>query len=189
MGQLVEAPDGKLWTLPEYGGPPSVVDLATGQAEGVAGLKEINVSALAFSGDTTWAGTSDGLLRLKGGSQRLLKPADGLPGRPGHYPAGDAQHALDRHGWRPGRLRSPDRADHRHRRGAGRSVWWMPCCWRPTAPFGWGHTGATRSSQMALYRFAGTEHRRWSNGETPFGADRSWCAPWLPTTTVGSGSR
>ena len=36
-GQPVEAPDGKLWTLPEDGGPPSVVDLATGQAEGVAG--------------------------------------------------------------------------------------------------------------------------------------------------------
>ena len=34
----------------------------------------------------------------------------------------------------------------------------------------WGDEG----SQSALDRFAGTEHRRWTNGETPFGADRNW---------------
>ena len=34
----------------------------------------------------------------------------------------------------------------------------------------WGDEG----SQMALDRFAGTEHRRWSNGELPFGMDRNW---------------
>ena len=114
IGQLSKAPDGKLWTLPEYGGPPSVVDPATGQAETAPGLAESRVYALAFAEDATWAGTSNGLLRLKGGSQRLLNQAGGLPGRRGHYAAGDARHALDRHDWRPGRLRSHDRADHRH---------------------------------------------------------------------------
>ena len=43
LGQLFEAPDGKLWVLPAYGGPPSVVDPATGQVEGVADLAESNV--------------------------------------------------------------------------------------------------------------------------------------------------
>ena len=34
----------------------------------------------------------------------------------------------------------------------------------------WGDDG----SQTALDRFAGTEHRRWSIGELPFGADPQW---------------
>ena len=174
VGQLVEAPDGKLWTLPEYGGPPSVVDLATGQAEGVAGLKEINVRALAFTGDATWAGTSDGLLRLKGGSQRLLDQGDGLP-------ADEVTTLLATPGtlWigTVGGLAGYDlhhRADHRHSRGAGRPVWWMPCCWRPTAPFGWGHTGATRDRR---WPWTASQERSTAGGRTarlPFGADRSW---------------
>ena len=79
VGQLIEDPDGRLWALPQYGGTPSVVDPATGRAEMAPGLAEFRVYALAFAGDVTWAGTSDGLLRLKGGSQRLLNQAAGLP--------------------------------------------------------------------------------------------------------------
>ena len=75
VGQLIEDPDGRLWALPEYGGTPSVVDPATGRAETAPGLAEFRVYALAFAGDVTWAGTSEGLLRLKGGSQRLLNQA------------------------------------------------------------------------------------------------------------------
>ena len=128
---------------------------------------------LAFAGDATWAGTSDGLLRLKGGSQRLLKQADGLPadqvdtllatpstlwiGTEGGLAGYDLQtgqitgtvealagHAVD------AMLVAPDGA-----------LW---------VASHWGNEG----SQTALDRFAGTEHRRWSNGEPPFGADRHW---------------
>ena len=173
VGQLVEAPDGKLWTLPEYGGPPSVVDLATGQAEGVAGLKEINVRALAFAGDATWAGTSDGLLRLKGGSQRLLDQGDGLP-------ADEVTTLLATPGtlWigTVGGLAGYDLRTEQIT-GTVQALGGQVVDAMLLAPDGalwvgshWGDEG----SRMALYRFAGTEHRRWSNGELPFGADRNW---------------
>ena len=172
-GQLVEAPDGALWTLPQWGGPPSVVDLATGQAEGVAGLKEINVRALAFAGDVTWAGTSNGLLRQKGGSQRLLKSADGLP-------ADEVTTLLATPStlWigTVGGLAGYDLRTEQIT-GTVQALGGQVVDAMLLAPDGalwvgshWGDEG----SQMALYRFAGTEHRRWSNGETPFGADRSW---------------
>ena len=172
-GQLIEAPDGKLWTLPEYGGSPSVVDLATGQAEGVAGLKDLNVSALAFTGDTTWAGTSDGLLRLKGGSQRLLKPADGLPAEqvttllatPGTLWIGTVG-GLAGYDLRTEQITGTVEAL------AGHVVDAMLLA--PDGALWVGSHWGDEGSQMALDRFAGTEYRRWTNGETPFGADRSW---------------
>ena len=173
VGQLIEAPDGKLWTLPEYGGPPSVVDLATGQAEGVAGLKEINVSALAFAGDATWAGTSEGLLRLKDGSQRLLKPADGLPAdqvttllaTPGTLWIGTVG-GLAGYDLTTGQITGTLEAL------AGHVVDAMLLA--PDGALWVGSHWGDEGSQSALDRFAGTEHRRWTNGETPFGADRNW---------------
>jgi ligand-binding sensor domain-containing protein len=173
IGQLIEDPDGRLWALPQYGGTPSVVDPATGRAEMAPGLAEFRVYALAFARDVTWAGTSDGLLRLKGGSQRLLNQAAGLPA--------DEVTTL---------LATPDTLwigtvgglagyDLRTEQitGTVQALGGQVVDAMLLAPDGalwvgshWGDEG----SHMALYRFAGTEHRRWSNGETPFGADRSW---------------
>ena len=173
LGQLIEDPDGQLWVLPAYGGPPSVVDPTTGQAEGVAGLTEIDVRALAFTGDATWAGTSDGLLRLKGGSQRLLTSADGLPAdqvttllaTPGTLWIGTVG-GLAGYDLRTEQITGTVEAL------AGHGVDVML-----QAPDGalwvgshWGDDG----SQTALDRFAGAEHRRWSIGELPFGADPQW---------------
>ena len=42
----------------------------------------------------------------------------------------------------PATISRPGRSPARLRRWP--AMRWMPCCWRPTAPFGWGHTGATR---------------------------------------------
>ena len=173
MGQLVEAPDGKLWTLPEYGGSPSVVDLATGQAEGVAGLKEINVSALAFTGDATWAGTSDGLLRLKGGSQRLLKPADGLPAEQvTTLLATPSTLWIGTVGGLAGYDLQTEQITGTVEALAGHVVDVMLLA--PDGALWVGSHWGDEGSQTALDRFAGTEHRRWSNGEPPFGADPQW---------------
>ncbi len=81
FGGLVGAPDGRLWAVQEYGGTPSAIDPASGQAGLPAWWPQDNpaVTALAFVGDATWAGTWDGLLRLQGASQGRLMQADGLP--------------------------------------------------------------------------------------------------------------
>ena len=173
VGQLIEDPDGRLWALPEYGGTPSVVDPATGRAETAPGLAESRVYALAFAEDATWAGTSSGLLRLKGGSQRLLNQANGLPAdevttllaTPGTLWIGTTG-GLAGYDLTTGQITGTVEAL------AGHVVDAMLL-----APDGalwvgshWGDDG----SQSALDRFAGSEHRRWSNGELPFGEDRNW---------------
>ena len=173
VGQLIEDPDGRLWALPEYGGTPSVVDPTTGQAEMVPGLADLRVYALAFAEDATWAGTSNGLLRLKGGSQRLLNQAAGLPAdevttlqaTPGTLWIGTTG-GLASYDLTTGQITGTVEAL------AGHVVDAMLL-----APDGalwvgshWGDDG----SQSALDRFAGSEHRRWSNGELPFGEDRNW---------------
>ena len=68
-------------------------------------------------------------------------------------------------------------------------MWWMPCCWRPTAPFGWGHTGAMRDRSRP---WIASQERNTADG--PTARRRSartgiGCAPWPPTTTAGSGPR
>ena len=169
VGQLIEDPDGRLWALPEYGGTPSIIDPATGRAETAPGLAEFRVYALAFAGDATWAGTSDGLLRFKGGSQRLLNQAGGLPAdevttlqaTPGTLWIGTTG-GLAGYDLTTGQITGTVEAL------AGHVVDAMLL-----APDGalwvgshWGDDG----SQSALDRFAGSEHRRWSVGEPPFGA-------------------
>ena len=114
VGQLIEDPDGRLWALPEYGGTPSVVDPATGRAETAPGLAESRVYALAFAEDVTWAGTSERTSATQRWISAPAQPGRWPAGRRGHYAAGDARHALDRHDWRLGWLRSHDWADHRH---------------------------------------------------------------------------
>ncbi len=81
MGQIVPDPDGKLWVLPEYGGVPSVIDPATGEATAPSQWPPNlpDIISMAFGDGATWAGTSNGLLRVQDGSLRSLGQADGLP--------------------------------------------------------------------------------------------------------------
>jgi ligand-binding sensor domain-containing protein len=81
IGQILPDPEGRPWVLPEYGGQPSVVDPATGQASRPPQWPPAapDVLSLAFSGGATWAGTSSGLLRLEDGALKALTEADGLP--------------------------------------------------------------------------------------------------------------
>ncbi len=75
------APNGKLWVLPEYGGPPSVVDPATGRAappDWPGALPD--VITLAFADDATWAGMDGRLLRIEDGAVETWEVSDGLPG-------------------------------------------------------------------------------------------------------------
>ena len=139
----------------------------------MAGLEETHVYALAFSGDTTWAGTSDGLLRQTGGFQRLLKAADGLPAdevtsllmTPDTLWIG-TRYGLAAYDLQTGQITGTIEALD------GRAVDVMLLA--PDGALWVGSHKGEDESQSALDRFAGTEHRRWSAGELPFGPDRRW---------------
>ena len=121
----------------------------------------------------TWAGTSDGLLRLKDGFQRLIKSTDGLPAdqvnalvaTPSTLWIG-TEGGLVGYDLQTGQITGTVEAL------AGRAVDVMLLA--PDGALWVGSHKGEDVSQSALDRFAGTEHRRWSAGEPPLGPDRRW---------------
>ncbi len=78
VGGLSIAPDGKLWAVEEYGGAVAVIDPADQTFEPLT-LPDSRITAVAFSQDTQWLGSSDGLIRQRSGVQLRLSADDGLP--------------------------------------------------------------------------------------------------------------
>jgi serine/threonine-protein kinase len=79
IGRLIPAPDGKLWAIAQYGGAAATIDPTTMQVEPFTGLGETRFYALAFTQDTQWFGTDDGVVRQRGSATLRLTTADGLP--------------------------------------------------------------------------------------------------------------
>jgi ligand-binding sensor domain-containing protein len=78
VGALSIAPDGKLWAIEEYGGAVAIIDPADQTFESLA-LPDSSIQAVAFSQDTQWLGSSNGLIRQRSGVQLRLSTDDGLP--------------------------------------------------------------------------------------------------------------
>jgi ligand-binding sensor domain-containing protein/tRNA A-37 threonylcarbamoyl transferase component Bud32 len=78
IGRLAQAPDGKLWAVEQYGGSVAAIDPATVKVEPLADL-DARSYAVAFTHDTTWIGTSAGVIRRRSGATLRLTTADGLP--------------------------------------------------------------------------------------------------------------
>ncbi len=78
VGKLVEAPDGKFWAIEAYGGTVAIVDPVAIKAEPFTGL-DARITSAAFTKDTVWLGTSDGLVRRRDGATLRFTTADGLP--------------------------------------------------------------------------------------------------------------
>jgi ligand-binding sensor domain-containing protein/tRNA A-37 threonylcarbamoyl transferase component Bud32 len=76
--RLVRAPDGTLWVLALYGGPAAVIDPQTLTVE--RDPLDERIYTVAFAADSTWFGTSNGLIRRRDGARSSLTAADGLPG-------------------------------------------------------------------------------------------------------------
>jgi hypothetical protein len=175
LAQLTTAPDGKLWVLPEYGGTPSVIDPATGQVTAPPAWPQDGptVISLAFTRDTVWAGTTEGLLQLKGGTQRLLTHADGLPDDQASAltAASDTlwigTHAgLATLDLNSGRVTGSIPAVAGHyvdalATAADGAVW---------VGSHWGESGAN----AAVERFAGTQHQIWPLNQPPLDAAGTW---------------
>jgi serine/threonine protein kinase/ligand-binding sensor domain-containing protein len=79
IGRLTLAPDGKLWAITQYGGAVASIDPAAMQVKQFSDLGDTQIYAVAFSKDTQWFGTSEGLVRLRGGATLRLTTTDGLP--------------------------------------------------------------------------------------------------------------
>jgi serine/threonine-protein kinase len=77
-GSLTQAPDGKLWAIEEYGGGAAIVDPASMTIEPFS-LPDARIRAVAFTNDTIWIGTHEGLVRQRGGARMRITAADGLP--------------------------------------------------------------------------------------------------------------
>src|SRR5262249_6631083 len=67
-GSLTPAPDGKLWAVEEYGGAAAIIDPATMAIEPFS-LPDARIRAFAFTDDTIWIGTQEGLIRQRGGAK------------------------------------------------------------------------------------------------------------------------
>lgn len=78
FGRLAEAPNDALWAIEEYGGAAGIIDPTALTSEPII-LPDTNIQAVTFSNDTTWLGTSNGIVRQRGGAQLRLTTADGLP--------------------------------------------------------------------------------------------------------------
>ena len=78
LGQIIPAPDGRLWFPVRYAGNFVVYDPAAGAW--TAGVElEATISVAAFSGEALWVGTAEsGLIRLRGNAQRRFTMEDGL---------------------------------------------------------------------------------------------------------------
>jgi ligand-binding sensor domain-containing protein/tRNA A-37 threonylcarbamoyl transferase component Bud32 len=75
--RLVRAPDGKLWVLALYGGPAAIIDPQSLAVE--RDPLDERIYTVAFSADTIWFGTSNGLVRRRNEARSSLTAADGLP--------------------------------------------------------------------------------------------------------------
>jgi serine/threonine-protein kinase len=78
VGSLTQAPNGKLWAIEEYGGVAALVDPASLAIKPFS-LPDARIRAFAFTADTVWIGTQEGLIRQRGGAQLRITTADGLP--------------------------------------------------------------------------------------------------------------
>lgn len=78
-GRIFPAPDGRLWVTPNYGGPIGIIDQQSGAIEPFPPLEGARVFSIAFDGDTIWAGTGDGLFRIRGNARLRFGVEDGLP--------------------------------------------------------------------------------------------------------------
>ncbi|HEX5692544.1 MAG TPA: hypothetical protein VFX76_21160, partial [Roseiflexaceae bacterium] len=78
VGALTLGPDGKLWAIEQYGGTAASIDPATLAVEPVDS-RGARINAVAFTKDTAWYGTTDGVARQRGGALTLITTADGLP--------------------------------------------------------------------------------------------------------------
>jgi ligand-binding sensor domain-containing protein len=78
VGKLVAAADGKFWAIEAYGGRVAIVDPVAIQAEPFTGL-DARITSVAFTQDTVWLGTSDGLVRQRDGATLRFTTDDGLP--------------------------------------------------------------------------------------------------------------
>lgn len=76
--RLIVTPDGHLVTIPLYGGALAQINPTTLDVEQPQEFSDRSY-VVAYTPDTVWIGQDDGVRRLRGGAQRLIGEADGLP--------------------------------------------------------------------------------------------------------------
>ncbi len=79
LAQILPGPDGRLWFPVAYYNSFVTYDPAT-DAWSTGFEVDLPIRSAVFSGETLWAGTEEGLIRLKGGVQRRYTVEDGMVG-------------------------------------------------------------------------------------------------------------